>query len=154
MRRTIILFLVLLGGGVIFYLTTLTPPAAQGPQGPLVKIGAVDIPVYLARTSDEMQKGLSGRPALDPDKGMLFLFSVEGTYQFWMPDMRFPIDIIWMDAAKKVVSVSADVSNEFDAANPKFYTPSSPVQYVLEVNAGFAAQNDIGLGDKAIFVGI
>lgn len=123
-------------------------------QGPRVAIGAVNIPVELAKTPAEVQKGLSGRLSLDQDKGMLFLFSEEGNYRFWMPDMHFPIDIIWIDDNKRIVGVSANVSNEFDPANPKFYSPPSPARYVLEVNAGFVSRTGIKIGNSATFSNI
>ena len=71
-----------------------------------------------------------------------------------MPDMHFPIDMIWISSGKKVVGVSANVSNEFDPANPKFYKPPSPAQYVLEVNAGFASRLGIETGDRVTFTNI
>lgn len=131
-----------------------TSPAPQTAQEPSVTIGSVNIPVDVAKTSEEVQKGLSGRLSLDQDKGMLFLFSRAAIYSFWMPDMHFPIDIIWMSSNKKVVGISANVSNDFDPANPEFYKPPSPAQYVLEVNAGFAAKMGIKEGDSAIFSNI
>jgi uncharacterized membrane protein (UPF0127 family) len=127
------------------------PPAAATAS---VKIGSVNIPAEVARTSAEVQKGLSGRLSLDQDKGMLFMFAKADIYSFWMPDMHFPLDIIWISSAKKVVGISADVSNEFDPANPKFYRPPSPAQYVLEVNAGFAAKNGIKIGNSVTFANI
>jgi len=85
---------------------------------------------------------------------MLFLFAVPGIYRFWMPDMNFPLDIVWIDSNKKVIGISADVSNEFDPANPKFYTPPAPAQYVLEVNAGFASRKNLAVGASVEFTDI
>lgn len=127
------------------------PPMAAGPR---IKISSVNIPVELARTPAEVQKGLSGRLSLDQDKGMLFLFAKPDTYSFWMPDMHFPLDIIWISGGKKVLGISANVPNDFDPANPKFYRPPSPAQYVLEVNAGFAARAGIKIGDGVTFLDI
>ena len=66
-----------------------------------------------------------------------------------MPDMNFPIDIIWING-DKVVGITKNVSNEFDPANPVFYMPPKPAQYVLEVNAGFAESRNINIGDEAV----
>ena len=63
--------------------------------------------------------------------------------------MHFPIDIIWINSGY-VVDITADVPNDFDPHNPKFYAPKTPVQYVLEVNAGFARTQNINIGDKAV----
>lgn len=114
-----------------------------------VVIGQTIIPVELATTTAAVQKGLSGRTSLDSQSGMLFVFAKPDRYRFWMPDMRFPLDIIWINNGK-VVDISENVSNKFDPANPNFYTPSQPAQYVLEVNAGFAASKHIQIGDTTI----
>ena len=180
MKRLAVLILFLLGGGLFFYLiskpaaipvtpissvstSTLPTPTSSlsnPPQKPLatqeprIKIGSVNIPVELARTPAEVQKGLSGRLSLDQDKGMLFLFVKADIYSFWMPDMHFPLDMIWISSGKKVLGVAANVSNDFDPANPKFYKPPSPAQYVLEVNAGFASRLGIETGDNVTFMNI
>lgn len=124
--------------------------AAKIPQ---VKIRSAVIPVELAQTAAEIQKGLSGRISLEKNKGMLFIFPKPAIYQFWMPNMRFPIDIIWIHEGK-IVDISAKVSNDFDPAKPRFYTSSKPVRYVLEVNAEFAARNGMKIGDAVIFQNI
>ena len=117
---------------------------------PLVQIGAVKIPVELATTSASQQKGLSGRKSLDADKGMLFVFARPDRYRFWMPDMHFALDMIWIQDGK-VADIDENVSNDFNPAAPKFYSPSSPVRYVLEVNAGFSLRHGIHVGDAVIF---
>jgi uncharacterized membrane protein (UPF0127 family) len=128
-------------------------PEPEPAAAPRVQIGAVSIPVELARSSEEVQRGLSGRASLPADQGMLFIFAEPGLYSFWMPDMNFPIDIIWINGGK-VVGVTADVSNDFDPADPQYYKPPAPAQYVLEVNAGFAARTGIRAGDAVTFAAI
>ena len=118
-----------------------------------VRIGSLDIPVELAADAITQQKGLSGRPSLDSQSGMLFIFNKPAVYTFWMPDMNFPIDIIWIND-NKVVDISANVSNNFDPKNPAFYEPSQPAQYVLEVNAGFSGKENIKVGDSVSFINI
>ncbi len=118
----------------------------QAPLRPLVKINGVEIPVEIATSSADVQRGLSGRLSLDMKSGILFIFERASIYRFWMPDMHFPIDIIWINNGK-VVDISKNVSNEFDAKNPRFYMPSRPAMYVLEVNAGFSDRENISIGD-------
>lgn len=120
---------------------------------PSVQIGSAKFFVELAKTDAEKQKGLSGRESLASDHGMLFVYEKAGAYSFWMPDMRFPIDIVWINNGK-VVDLDENVSNEFDPANPKIYSPSNPVKYVLEINAGAAAVNNIKIGDAVVFENI
>lgn len=116
----------------------------------VVRIAATEIAVEIATSSAAVQKGLSGRSSLGADRGMLFIFSRPDIYRFWMPDMHFPIDIIWMND-DKVIDTDEDVSPKFDPLHPHFYTPAHPVQYVLEVNAGFMKRNNIHIGDAVIF---
>lgn len=117
---------------------------------PVVRIGDTEIAVELATTSAAVQKGLSGRSSLDPERGMLFIFQKPDRYRFWMPDMHFPIDIIWIEGGK-VLGIDADVSPDFNPANPRFYMPPRPVRYVLEVHAGFARSRTIAVGDAVAF---
>ena len=113
----------------------------------IVTIAGLSIPVEVRRTPAELQKGLSGRPSLDSDTGMLFVFKTKALHPFWMPDMNFPIDIVWItDGA--VVGVNKRVSNEFNSDHPVFYKPPVPVDYVLEVNSGFLDQHKLRVGDK------
>jgi len=153
-----VLFLcaIILGGAyLMFFPTTSSPesivePMATIPVGPRVLIHRTTISVEVATTSAAIQKGLSGRPSLDPEKGMLFIFTTPGRYNFWMPDMHFPIDILWIQD-EVVRGIEAHVSNIFDPENPRFYTPPIPIQYVLEVNAGFTEAHKIRVGDSVMF---
>jgi uncharacterized membrane protein (UPF0127 family) len=82
---------------------------------------------------------------------MLFIFPNEEKHFFWMKDMLFPIDIIWINNAKEIVYIDENTSipetNTPDYNLPLFSSPK-PVSYVLEVNAGFSEKNNIKIGDK------
>ena len=119
----------------------------QKSQAPYVQIGETQILVELATSTAAVQKGLSGRTSLASDHGMFFVFEKPNRYRFWMPDMHFPIDIIWI-MNNKVVDIEHDISQEFDPKNPHIYIPSEPVQHILEVNAGFAKKHHIRIGDR------
>ncbi len=119
----------------------------------IVVIGGTTIPVELERTNAQIQKGLSGRTSLDAGSGMLFLFSKPAIYRFWMPDMHFPIDIIWINSGQ-IVSISKNVPTTFDPTHPIWYRPTKPAQYVLEVNAGFSAAHHFSAGDSVTFKNI
>jgi len=120
---------------------------------PLVRIGSINIPVEIAETEAARGKGLSGRPSLDKNKGMLFMFPKSDFHQFWMPDMNFPIDIIWINNGE-VVGITPNISDNFNQENPRAYSPPQPVRYVLEVNAGFSTKNKIKIGDVIAFENI
>src|SRR3989344_2951783 len=158
--------LIILFGAIVLYAHPFFPYAKLTPSsnyptfptqkynaidsGSYVKIGQIKIPVEVAETEAQVQKGLSGRKFLDQKSGLFFVFAKPDFYRFWMPDMNFPIDIIWI-ADKKVVGVEENVTNDFNPAHPKFYIPPQPVRQVLEVNAGFARNKKIRAGDPVIF---
>lgn len=158
MKKYILVIIFIIGGaGVMFayhYKKTNPPSPILTPVGQTqefsnsyVNIGSTRIAVEIATSTAVQEKGLSGRPSLPPSSGMLFVFSEPKIRSFWMPDMRFPLDIVWINN-NKVVDITANVSDDFNPENPILYTPSSPAQYVLEVNAGFAAHQHIKIGDS------
>ncbi len=78
---------------------------------------------------------------------MLFVFPKADYYPFWMPDMHFPLDIIWIGADKKIISISENIPPLLDKTKPTYYLSPKPAQYVLEVKAGFAKKHNIKIGD-------
>ncbi len=122
-------------------------------NAPEVIIGYTHIFVELATNTVAVQKGLSGRTSLGDNNGMLFIFSKADIYHFWMPDMHFPLDMIWINNGK-IVDISANVTNIFDPSAPVFYKPKVPAQYVLEVNANFSTNHGIHIGDAVQFKNI
>ena len=113
--------------------------------GSRVKIGDASFNVTVADTPNKRTKGLSGRKELSPDKGLIFVFEKSGIYPFWMKDMNFPIDIIWIDEGLRVVYVK---ENATPKSYPKTFTPNTPSLYVLEVNTGVIAKKKIKIGDE------
>jgi len=99
----------------------------------------------MANTDEERTRGLSGRDSLPQNKALLFVFEKPGQYGFWMKDMKFPIDIFWLNENYNVVHIEKNVSpNTF----PNIYSPSTTAIYVLETNAGIADNLQIKVGDK------
>jgi uncharacterized membrane protein (UPF0127 family) len=75
---------------------------------------------------------------------MLFVFDAPGDNGFWMKDMLFSLDMLFIDASGTVVTLYADVSPQSYLQNPpQVFHPKAPVTYVLEVPAGFAAAHGI-----------
>lgn len=112
----------------------------------VVKIGKNVIEVEVAATPTAQFKGLSWRKSLEENKGMLFVFGSPSFYAFWMKDMMFPIDIIWI-AGDEIVDISRNLPPARENFMPT-YTPAEPANYVLEVNAGWADRHGIKIGDK------
>lgn len=94
------------------------------------------------------EQGLSGRPCIPKDQGMLFIFNKADLYPFWMKDMKFPIDIIWIDAGHKVVYAKSDAQ---PSSYPQTFVNSEPAQYVLELPAGRIGQLEIKPGSTLKF---
>lgn len=113
-----------------------------------VSIAGAQLHVAVAANVFSRSRGLSDTASLAPDQGMLFVFTDEQQPAFWMKDMQYPIDIIWIGKDKTV----KEVSENFDPASyPKQYIPQSPVQYVLEVPAGFVKAHKITIGRNVEF---
>jgi len=102
--------------------------------------------VEVATTSAQLELGLSNRTSLSQDHGMLFAFPVKGDYTFWMRNMRFPLDIIFIDT-DKLVSIKQNAPPLDDTHKPVIYQPEKPANYVLEINAGLAQKFNFKLGD-------
>ncbi len=128
------------GGFFYFY----APPSPVSD----VYVSGQKIAVELANTPAKRIQGLSGRNALGQNEGMFFVFEKPDYYAFWMRDMNFKIDIIWIDENKKIVDI---VKNATPESYPEKFSPQSPAQYVLEVNAGFADEHKINIGDLVKF---
>lgn len=118
-----------------------------------VTVGKLNVNAKIAANAQDRQKGLSKLDSLPMDRGMLFVFDKSDTYTFWMKDMKFAIDIIWIDQNKKVVSISKNVPAEpgKNDLQLKQYKPTGAAKYVLEVNAGLADLYGIQAGDIATF---
>lgn len=110
-----------------------------------VVINGQTICVEVVRSNQDKTKGLSGREELAEDAGMLFVYGQAGEYGFWMRDMNFAIDIIWIDSDRRVVDITSDVDPD---TYPEVFRSDEPAQYILEVNAGYARQHNIEVGQN------
>ena len=114
----------------------------------MVEIGNIRIAVDTAITPKAQALGLSFRPALSEDEGMLFIFDKPGKQNFWMKDMNFPIDIIWISEDKKIVYIKKDARPEL---YPETYGGEQNSKYVLELVSGFSDKYNLKEGDKVSF---
>ncbi len=133
-------------------------PAATGLPDldlPVVTIGGGSWPVELAVTAEEQALGLSGRAELAAGSGMLFVWDGESRRSFWMPDMNFPLDIVWIDGDCAVVAITREAPPQRPGQSrgelPRYVVEG--VQYVLEINAGEAAIRGVEPGDGVEFGG-
>ena len=105
----------------------------------------------IAATDEQMTRGLSVKDSLDENEAMLFVFDEEAEHTFVMKNMKFPIDIIWIDADKTVVHIEHNLQPCSSALFCPTYKPNDDSLYVLETIAGFAERHDIVKGTMVEF---
>lgn len=113
---------------------------------PTVLLNGQRYNVTIAKTPAQVQRGLGGSTLLQPNEGMLFVFDTENQQCFWMKDMLFSIDMIWIDADKRITAIQEN-------ASPKDYPEQycHLGQYVLELNSGDAKRHNAREGDTLNF---
>jgi len=110
-----------------------------------IRINNTEILVEIAQNEQQRTKGLSGRNFLPKNQGMLFIFDKPDYYPFWMKDMLISLDFIWINE-DKIVQLNKNVKPE-DFQHPNTLQPRTPIDQVLEVNAGFIDKNQININD-------
>jgi len=134
---------------VLFIFLDIHPFQRQENQTNVVEIGSTEIPVEVVKRTEDLEQGLSGRESLNENKGMLFVLPERKIASFWMKDMKFPIDIVWISSDKKVVKVEANVS---PSTYPMLFKNDNELaQYVLELQAIRAKDLNIELGTPVNF---
>lgn len=113
-----------------------------------VQIGKNILMVDIADTDCKKTLGLSGREFLGTDTGMLFSFDHNDSYGFWMKDMNFPLDIIWIHSDFVITGIEPNLRPD---TYPQIYGEKYLAQYVLEVPVGYTQKNAIKVGDKISF---
>ncbi len=107
------------------------------------------INIELAKSPLEHYIGLSGREELCDNCGLLFIFPDLETRQFVMRNMKFPLDIIFIKN-NTIVEILENLEPEGDSPK-KIYSSNSPVNNVLEINAGISKQYGLEIGQKVYF---
>lgn len=146
----VIITLLVIGSYLNIFLGNLAPQAAASTQ---VRINDLVITAEVTKTPEAKSKGLSGRENLAPNSGMLFVFERVDRFSFWMKDVKFPIDIIWISEDKRVADIIHSAQPEPGVPDNllRIYRGSVPVLYVLEVPAGTAVANNLRIGDRLEF---
>ena len=117
---------------------------------PYLIINNTKISLIVADTPAERTQGLSYQKKLDKNAGMLFIFPKKQILSFWMKDMNFPLDVIWIDD-DKIIKIDKNLPPEGEKPE-KNYSSGALTNYVLEVNAGFCDENNIKVGDKVKYI--
>ena len=113
-----------------------------------LRVGGRDYRLQIASTQAEQTKGLGDRASMPTSQGMLFAFSGSAGRCFWMKDMHFPLDIIWVKSSHQIGAIVPDIS---PSTYPHSFCPDVSAQYVIELNAGQAADANLYVGQKLQF---
>jgi uncharacterized membrane protein (UPF0127 family) len=114
-----------------------------------IKLGSGIFNVSVAESDRERKIGLSGRESLSINEGLFFVFDREGKHSIWMKNMRFAIDIIWLDKSFEVVDIKENVLPE---SFPEVFSPRADALYVLELKNNSSKKYDISLGKKMVII--
>lgn len=116
-------------------------------KAPWVKIDGKTFIVDLAKTDEQKAKGLSIYDKLPLDKGMIFIYKKAGYYAFWMKDMKFPIDIIYINK-NKIVDIFKNVPiKKSENETLAIVRPKAKADTILEINAGLSDKYNFKTGD-------
>lgn len=131
---------------VIFFVILIISLLLNRSQNTEVLVNEQTFDVTVAKSETEKQIGLSETEVLGVNEGMLFVFDRPDFYSFWMNNMKFPIDIIFVNGNR----VTTVISNAPAPTNPneslQIYKPGSESDKVLEINAGLAKKYGIKEG--------
>ena len=105
----------------------------------------IKVRAEIADTEDKKIKGLMFRKSLKEDAGMWFPFGTDSTYSFWMKNTLIPLDIIFINKEFTIVDIIQAEPCEEEPCES--YSTTQYSRYILEVNQGFAARNNIEIGN-------
>ncbi len=107
--------------------------------------------VHILDDEQSRIRGLSGTDNLPADEAMLFVFDSDARWSIWMKDMKYSIDIVWLDSSRRVVDFVTDAAP--DSYPNKTFMPKEPARYVVEFASGTVKEKGIEVGQEAVFSG-
>lgn len=152
MGYILLLLLIPIAGGIIY--STIPSKPKVGPQ--FIKEGELQflaaetdsmiqqIDIEIADTPDTRTQGLMWRKSMEDSQGMLFIMEENAPQSFWMLNTYISLDIIYVNTDREIVSIRANTKPQSTQSVPS----GAPAKYVVEVNAGYAAEHNIEVGDK------
>ena len=125
--------------------------ACASAREPWVELAGQRYAIEVADDDAERARGLMFRDALPEDRGMLFIHDAEVPQAYWMKNTKIPLDILYFDGSRKLVSQQRDVPPCSLGDGCPSYPSKAPAQYVLELNAGEAARLELQDGAELTF---
>ena len=123
---------------------------SKNEDGQKIIIGEKVVLVEIKDTEEERRQGLSNRENLDKDAGVLFIFEELNKYDFWMKEMKFDLDFLWIKG-EEVVEITEGVKAPEKGEEPLTVRSKVLVDKVLEVNVGWVKENEVRVGDMVSF---
>lgn len=117
-----------------------------------VTVGNVELEVEVVKEESSIRQGLSGRDQIGSD-GMLFVLPERSKTAFWMKEMEFDLDIVWIDK-DRIIDITQNVpkpAQDQTLSQLELYAPAKPANMVLELNAGDSQRYGLEVGDKFSF---
>lgn len=141
----VVVFLVaLIALAVVYVIMPNLPSAATR-----LKLGDGIFHARLALNDEARQKGLSETSSLGADQALLMAFPESDKWSIWMKDMKYAIDIVWLNENKEVVYIVKNADPE--GSDKVSFTPRDKSKYVIELPAGTVSGKSIQTGAKAEF---
>lgn len=118
---------------------------------PIADIKAHEFQLLVARSETDKQIGLSKYNNLAADKAMVFIFEKSDYYRFWMKDMKFPIDLIFIKG-NKIVKIYENLPTlKSSIKDIPIYSPPEKIDKALEINARLSKKYNFKIGDTVEF---
>jgi uncharacterized membrane protein (UPF0127 family) len=137
---------------LVALMATLGTTACSGSGGQhWVEVGGQRFDVELADDFEERARGLMYREAMPHDSGMLFVHENEAPLAYWMKNTKIPLDILYFDEERRLVSIQRGVPTCTAGDRCPNYPSRGPAKYVLELNAGRSDALDLERGDLITF---
>jgi uncharacterized membrane protein (UPF0127 family) len=118
-----------------------------------VTVNGMQVHAWVAQSAEQIKRGLAIKDQLAADEGMLFILPENNHYRFWMKDMKFPIDIIWLDKNGRVRYIQPNCPPCPQDGICPLYDPHQSLPYVLEVSPGFAQQHQVRVNETVVVIG-
>jgi uncharacterized membrane protein (UPF0127 family) len=145
LKPVIVVLAIIVGGTILWW--------QMNAEQSLLRLDGHSYHFTVMRTDAELQKGLSGTPSLPAGQAMVFAFANDGPQVMWMKDMKYPIDMIWLNDDKQVVhtvkNIQPSTYNSADPTKSQKFQSDTPAHYVIELPSGTIDSTGIKNGDPA-----
>lgn len=136
----------LLGAAVVIFAGALIASLILNKRSAQVVVNGQSFAVVVAKSEKDRQIGLSKTDGLAENQGMLFVFDTPDYYPFWMKEMKFPIDIIYIQGDKVTTVIENAKPPASTNGNLEIYEPTDKSDKVLELKAGSAKKHSVKKG--------